>query len=91
MKKHLSLTIDCSKTPTPSLVHTHIAHVLHFPSHYGANTDALRDCLTDVLVEHSLRIVWKDTAASKKNAALVSLKNEIEKIVGIQFITCLSL
>lgn len=87
MKKHLTCTIDCALTPTPSLVHAHIARVLHFPSYYGANTDALRDCLADVQIEHSLRIVWKDTAASKKNAALVSLKKEIVEIVGRHSVT----
>lgn len=90
MKKHLTCTIDCARTPSAALVHAHIAHVLHFPLHYGANKDALRDCLTDVLVEYSVSIVWKDTTLSKKDAALVSLKKELAEIVGPHSLTITS-
>jgi len=82
MKKHITLTIDCTQTPTAPRVHAHIAHALHFPRHYGANLDALRDCLTDILIEHSLSVVWRDTEHSKNDASLRALQNVLIATVG---------
>ena len=83
MKKHLTLSIDCSHTVTSERVHASIARQLHFPSYYGANLDALRDCLADILVEHSLSVVWKDTEHSKKDVGLSTLKKVVCDVVGV--------
>ena len=80
MKKHLTLTVDCAHTPTPALVHAHIARVLHFPPYYGANQDALRDCLTDVLVEHTVHLVWHDTDESPKSPRLTLIHKLLREL-----------
>lgn len=40
--------IDCSKDRSPRDVMKSIAGALKFPPHFGANLDALYDCLTDL-------------------------------------------
>ncbi len=33
---------------TPAQLHAYMKEQLHFPDYYGANLDALNDCLTDI-------------------------------------------
>jgi RNAse (barnase) inhibitor barstar len=72
-KTSLTLTIDCSAHSTLKSVHETVAAQLHFPPYYGANLDALRDCLGDVLLEHTVTLVWHDTPASRKNTHMQAL------------------
>ena len=41
------ITIDCTPVQTPEQLHVLLAEALEFPEYYGANLDALYDCLTD--------------------------------------------
>lgn len=79
MKQRKKVLIDCAKTTTPEAIHTAIATQLHFPSYYGANLDALADCLGDTLLEFSVSLVWKDTPASKKNTAIQDIHACLKK------------
>lgn len=84
MKRKLILAINCATTPTPALVHEHIAQVLHFPQYYGANKDALRDCFSDVRIEHDIHLVWHDTKASREHTALRELHALLRELCGTQ-------
>lgn len=44
----MEVIIDCGGIATKAELHEHIAEALDFPSWYGANLDALMDCLTDL-------------------------------------------
>lgn len=82
MKISRTLSIDCRKETTPALVHKSIARQLRFPLHYGANLDALRDSLTDVLLEYNVRLSWKDTGPSSQSKALSDIYTLIEKTIA---------
>ena len=40
--------IDFSKYENAKEVHAYLKEILSFPDYYGANLDALHDCLTDI-------------------------------------------
>lgn len=42
------VTIDCTPIETPAQLHEQMAKELNFPDWYGANLDAMYDCLTEV-------------------------------------------
>jgi ribonuclease inhibitor len=73
MKKVL-LNIDCEEIKTPELLHAYIAKKLSFPKYYGANLDALKDCMSDVSLEHVVTLKWKDSATSKKNKEMQGIR-----------------
>jgi RNAse (barnase) inhibitor barstar len=72
--KTKKLSIDCSTQKTSKAIHAYIAKYLDFPDYYGANLDALADCTSDSLLERKIVLIWKDTAASKKNAEMQAIK-----------------
>ncbi|WP_158257328.1 barstar family protein [Kineococcus xinjiangensis] len=42
------ITVDASRWDNESVAHQELASALHFPDYYGANLDALNDCLSDL-------------------------------------------
>ena len=50
--------LDCTRVRSLSELHGELAALLSFPDYYGANLDALYDCLTDMAV--TLRITHWD-------------------------------
>ncbi|MBP5166490.1 MAG: barstar family protein [Oscillospiraceae bacterium] len=40
--------LDCRRMTDKAEAHAHIKSVLGFPEHYGANLDALHDCLGEL-------------------------------------------
>lgn len=82
MKKNITLHIDCAKTKTPAQVHAAIAHQLHFPDYYGANLDALQDCLGDTLIEHTISLSWHDTAQSLAMKSLQEIHSVLNEALG---------
>jgi RNAse (barnase) inhibitor barstar len=75
--KKIRLVIDCAKLATTAAIHAHIAKTLHFPGYYGANLDALNDCLGDAMLEHKVTFVWKDTEMSKKDKGVQEIKKRL--------------
>jgi len=53
-----------NKINSPEDFHLQIYQVLEFPEYYGANLDALWDCLSE-RIDISLTIIWNDFAISK--------------------------
>ncbi len=51
----MEYTLDCAVIGSLSDLHAELARLLSFPEYYGANFDALYDCLTDS--HASLRIL----------------------------------
>ncbi len=56
------IIIDCSLVACPGDLHRALAQALAFPEHYGANLDALHDCLTDISRETRVCLLHWDTA-----------------------------
>lgn len=50
--------LDCTRVHSLSGLHAELAALLSFPDYYGANLDALHDCLTDMAV--TLRVTHWD-------------------------------
>lgn len=48
--------VDGANAPTKQLALQEIGRALDFPSHYGANLDALADCLAEL--KHKTLILW---------------------------------
>ena len=82
MKKNVALKIDCAKLKTAAEIHAAIAKQLHFPDYYGANLDALRDCLGDVLIEHPIKLVWKESSTSREDSELQAIHALLTEVVG---------
>jgi ribonuclease inhibitor len=61
MKK---VVFDSSHVETIQELHNELARLLDFPDHYGANLDALYDCLSGE-IELPLTIVWKNYRITK--------------------------
>lgn len=56
--------IDCACIDSRAAFHRVLADTLHFPQWYGANLDALYDCLTEIGSETRLRLSnWDDSAS----------------------------
>ena len=76
----LHLKIDCHTLTTIHVIHESIASQLNFPAYYGHNLDALKDCLQDVVIEHTIHLAWKDTQVSKHDEKIQSIRKMIEDI-----------
>ena len=50
--------LDCNRVCSLSELHSELAALLSFPDYYGANFDALYDCLTDM--DCTLRVTHWD-------------------------------
>lgn len=50
------LILDVKKMTSPAQAHAYLAQILHFPDYYGANLDALHDCLGDLDEEILIKI-----------------------------------
>jgi len=48
LKRMQAFQVDCSRVHTKQRLLSVLAHGLEFPSYFGANWDALMDCLTDM-------------------------------------------
>ena len=46
------IELDGRKMDTRALAHQHLKEELNLPAHYGANLDALHDCLGDMVDLH---------------------------------------
>ena len=42
------IVLDAGKMTDPGALHAHLAQLLELPEYYGANLDALYDCLTEL-------------------------------------------
>lgn len=90
---HLSL--DCSKFPDRQPLLIHLGKHLHFPEWYGANFDALFDCLTEpgilpregcVLVLHHLEPLRQ--ASPEDFATLLEVLASAAETLGASGIPC---
>ncbi|MEN6320263.1 MAG: barstar family protein [Syntrophaceae bacterium] len=61
MKK---VVFDSSHVETITQLHTELARMLDFPDYYGANLDALYDCLSGE-IELPLTLIWKNYHMTK--------------------------
>jgi ribonuclease inhibitor len=52
----ITVILDSEKLQNPTELHRCLAESLHFPGSYGANLDALYDCLTDLSQDIQIRI-----------------------------------
>jgi len=64
-------TFDCSGWTTSEAMNDALASTLGFPSHYGRNSAALRDCLSDLQIpgESGLVLVFRRYDVYAKHAA----------------------
>lgn len=53
----MEITIDCREIRSEAEFHEIIAAKLHLPAYYGANLDALYDCLTSVSRKTTLNLI----------------------------------
>lgn len=53
----IRIMIDCSEMTTYLEAHAYLARELSFPEYYGANLDALHDCLGDISEETHVTIL----------------------------------
>ena len=81
-KTNITLTIDCAKDSTKDAIHASIAQQMHFPDYYGANLDALHDCMNDALLEYLVVLHWKDTKASRADAKVQEIKKLLKGLLG---------
>lgn len=51
------IELDCLAISDRATFHSVLANALCFPSWYGANLDALHDCLTDICEDTCLRLL----------------------------------
>ena len=42
------IKLDLNKMTSPAKTHAYLKELLHFPEHYGGNSDALHDCLGEI-------------------------------------------
>ena len=70
-----TVELDGRKMDTRALAHRHIAAALGFPDYYGANLDALHDCLGDM---PPTRVVLKHPQAMRN--ALGSYALELVRV-----------
>lgn len=64
------IVIDGSNVENPDCLHEILARELAFPDWYGANLDALYDCLTDIAQDVELVIThWHHVAYTLKDYA----------------------
>lgn len=65
-----TILIDGSQVENPTGLHQTLAEELSFPDWYGANLDALYDCLTDITQDVELVIThWHHVAYTLKDYA----------------------
>ena len=58
------IIIHCQPIDSPRAFHRVLARELEFPEWYGANLDALYDCLTQICRETKVRLVDFDSLGS---------------------------
>ena len=62
------ITLDFKEFMSVKEAHGYIAGKLKFPDYYGANLDALYDCLTDISDDVTVRIINCDITDRDENA-----------------------
>lgn len=62
MKKQL---LDLKPMTTPEQIHEYLKFELDFPDHYGANLDALYDCLTDISEDTCIGLFYQTETDTK--------------------------
>jgi ribonuclease inhibitor len=70
MKK---VVFDSSHVETIAQLHDELARMLDFPDYYGANLDALYDCLSGEM-ELPLTLVWKNFQVTKSKLGKEAVK-----------------
>lgn len=80
-----TIVIDCSRARDAAAVHRALARQLRFPPHYGGNLDALRDCLSETIIEYRLHIRWHDTPSSRSDPSLQNIKKIIIEFCKIYY------
>lgn len=74
MKK---VVFDSSHVETIAELHNELARLLDFPDYYGANLDALYDCLSGEM-ELPLTLVWKNYRMTK-----MKLGKDADKVLKV--------
>lgn len=74
------ILIDEASFSQPEEVHAYLARELQFPSYYGANLDALNDCLGDV--SEALRCTVYMADASDASSAAVHVADAPDVVVA---------
>lgn len=73
----MDVTIDFSAVTGKADFHAAFAEALSFPGWYGANLDALHDCLTDIGTETHLRLLRWDAPEAALGAYAAGAKRVI--------------
>lgn len=66
-----TITLDLERMTSVPALHKYLRSALALPAHYGANLDALYDCLTEI-AEPTQIIVPANVADNEKLAGMVS-------------------
>lgn len=72
-----TIVIDGGKMPTRKEAHAYLAERLMFPEYYGANLDALSDCLSEIREETNI-VIYR---YAKMEEALGSYAESIMKVI----------
>ena len=82
------IIIQCEKIDCPRAFHRLLAEKLSFPEWYGANLDALYDCLTVISRPVRLRLVGFDRLASYSRGFRRVLEEASEDNPNLRVVFC---
>lgn len=73
----MNYELDCTDIRSLAELHSELARILSFPEYYGANFDALFDCLTDTVA--TLHILnWDSLEANLGLPRCVSFRHVLQ-------------
>ena len=74
----LHIILNGTQLTTKEEMHDYLAKMLHLPTYYGRNLDALHDCLTDIGEETELILLNWDAFDHTKRAMHVMMDSAEE-------------